>query len=334
MSYIDVIIPAHNAEKFIEAAINSVLSQTFPPKNIIVIDDSSFDSTHNIVKNLQKNNPIIKLYRTKSKIGPSGARNLGIKKSNSEFIAFLDADDIWAFTKLEKQFALFKTSPFKDKLGLVYTNCKDIDLHGNQFSFKNAFSLRLDVRGRVFNKLKNGNLIAGSSSAVLIKRKSLDVLGLFDESLEACEDWDMWIRLSSIYLFDYINEDLVFIRRHPENSQWNINRMISGHLKFYSKHYLLGSISFYRIMGFRAWIFRTYCNVTNIYNLISYASRPKQVIEEIKSNLENIDSWNFDCDKKFKKYFLSPIPFFFLLFYLLLESFYFAIKHKLLKFFK
>lgn len=333
MNKIDVIIPAYNAEKFIKAAINSVLSQTLLPQTIIVVDDKSSDNTAKLVKSIQAKNPIVKYIKLKSNRGPSAARNEGIKNSRSDFIALLDADDMWTSDKLEKQLEVFDKSPLKENLAIVYSNCQDIDDFSNPILINNAFTLKTNIKGNVLHHLKNANLISGSCSSVLIRRKFLNEIGLFDEQLEACEDWDLWLRFSHKFLFDYVNESQVFIRRHIGNSQKNFYRMLSGHLKFYSKIFLLHDLNFYRLMGFRAWIFRSFCPVTNIYQLFKYAINPYKTVEKIKINLESLDTWNKKCNEDFKRNLTSFHWFLILIWFLFLSSFFKTIFVKMNKFF-
>jgi glycosyltransferase involved in cell wall biosynthesis len=333
LTKVDVVIPAYNAEAFIEFAINSVLSQTHLPNAIIIVDDCSSDNTSVIVKSLQLKNKNIKLLKTNSNGGASVARNLGLRQVTSEFVAMLDADDVWAPKKLEAQIEIFNTSPFKENLALVYTNCADINADSLLNDSSSAFQLDSSVSGNVFKKLQYGNFVSGSCSSALVKMECLYEVGFFDESLEACEDWDLWLRLSSSFSFDFVNEVLVYIRRHDKNSQWNLPRMISGHLKFYSKIFTMGYLSFYRIMGFRSWIFRSFFHVNN-FELLRLALNPYNTIKKIELRLEEHDCWNFELNHAFKKYFLSLNAFTILIWYITILSFFGAVKFKLYKFLK
>ncbi len=116
MKKITAIIPTYNSAKYITEAIDSVLNQTYANIEIIVVDDGSTDNTENILSNYVNKNKII--YVKKKNGGPGSARNLGIKLANGEYIAFLDADDMWEKNKIEKQLSMALSS----SSDLVYTS--------------------------------------------------------------------------------------------------------------------------------------------------------------------------------------------------------------------
>jgi len=232
---IDVIIPAYNAEKFIKRTLQSVVSQTHLPEKIIVVDDGSTDKTVDIIENFKKNSLVrIDIYKQENR-GPNAARNVGLEHSDSEFIALLDADDFWESTKLEKQLRTFEETDFKD-LGLVYTAYDLID--ENDEKIKQSFLVfKLDpgLRGDVFDKMFDAMKITGSCSGVLIKRACFEKTGFFDESLRGAEDWDMWIRISQYFEIDYVNEVLVHVRLHRNNSHNNQIMMANNMIMFLKK---------------------------------------------------------------------------------------------------
>lgn len=228
---IDVIIPVYNGEKYIIQAITSVERQTYLPNKIIVVDDGSTDNTSKLIHHFQSN--VSLEYIQKENGGLSSARNAGIQKCTSQYIAFLDADDEWYTNKLEQQMKVFQASPLKN-LGVVYCAYNIIDEKGNLIN--NRFILHNpSVRGRVFKKILPLNTITGSASGVLIKKECFGKVGLFDETLSACEDWDMWLRIAQAYEFDYVNKALIKIRRHEQNMQNDKNHMFRNTLTFYNK---------------------------------------------------------------------------------------------------
>lgn len=232
---VDVIIPAYNAERFIERTLQSVVSQTYLPEKIIIVDDGSTDGTVSIINDFKNNTKVkIELYRQENK-GPNAARNVGLKHSTSEFLAFLDADDLWESTKLEKQLKVFEKSDFKD-LGLVYTAYDLIDEDDEKIkqSFL-VFKLDPGLRGNVFDKMFDAMKITGSCSGVLIKRDCFGKVGFFDEELKGAEDWDMWIRISQYFEIDYVNEVLVHVRLHKSNSHNNQLMMAKNMIMFLKK---------------------------------------------------------------------------------------------------
>lgn len=229
---IDVVIPVYNGEKFIRQALDSVVSQTCRPDRIIVVDDGSTDGTGDIVRSF--NSEICIDYFRKINGGLSSARNTGLGRSCSDFVAFLDSDDEWYPDKLEEQLKTFRESEIQN-LGVVYCEYGIIDDNGNLSD--NHYVLRSDpaARGNVFDALLSANIITGSGSGVMVKRKCFDQTGLFDENLGACEDWDMWLRLAEFYGFDFVHRKLVKIRRHRGNLQNDKSHMFLNQLRFYDK---------------------------------------------------------------------------------------------------
>ena len=233
ISTIDVVIPVYNGGKYVIDAIRSVEQQTFKPQRIVVVDDGSTDKTSEVVLNYKSIIPIE--YLKKENGGPSSARNAGIKSCTSEYIAFLDADDEWYEDKLKEQINVFTTTNFNN-LGVVYCKYIFIDENGD-ITDKYPVMVDLDstVRGKVFEKLLEGKPVTGCSSGVLIKRECFDKAGFFDESLRIGEDWDMWIRIAEHYEYDYVDKELVKIRRHGNNTQGNDYYVFSNILIFYNK---------------------------------------------------------------------------------------------------
>ena len=213
---IDVIIPVYNGMPYVERTLMGAINQTHRPTKIIVVNDGSTDETLKSLEQIKHSYPEANIQIiTKPNGGHSSATNIGIKASTSEFIALVDADDLWHPTKLEKQISVFKnsTDPF---LGVVYTDYVNID--PSDTLLPNYPTVKLDptIRGRVFeNLLQRGNLIIGSNSAVLMKRQVFIDHGFFDEKLRCGEDWEMWIRIAQTYHYDFYPEVLTYIRRHP-----------------------------------------------------------------------------------------------------------------------
>ncbi len=228
---VDVIIPAYNAEKFIERTLKSVVSQTHLPEKIIVVDDGSTDETVNVIKNFKKKSKVeIDIYRQENR-GPNAARNVGLKNSTSEFVAFLDADDLWEKEKLEKQLRVFENTKF-EKLGIVYCGYELVDESGEKLRKKN---IAPRLKGKVFYELLKSNLISGSPSTVLMKKECLGQTGLFDEILRGSEDWDMWLRVAKDYDFDYVDEPLIFVADMPVSNSKNYESMLINRVMFINK---------------------------------------------------------------------------------------------------
>lgn len=121
---VSIITPSHNAEKFIAQTIESVLAQTYQEWEVIVVDDLSSDNTVQIIEDYAQNDPRIKLIKLEQKSGPAVARNRAIEASRGQYIAFLDADDLWMPEKLEKQISFM----IKHDLAFTYSSYKVINV--------------------------------------------------------------------------------------------------------------------------------------------------------------------------------------------------------------
>ena len=194
---ISVIIPTYNRCHLLKRAINSVIKQTITPKEIIIVDNGSTDQTYQMVSSLF---PEIN-YFIEKKRGVSAARNKGILESKSKWIAFLDSDDAWKPTKLEKQmeYSLFN----QDKYRIIHT---DETWYRNK-KFLNQLKKHKKSGGNIFkNSLQ---LCCISPSSVILKKQIFDDYGLFDENLEVCEDYDMWIRITAKEEVGFLDSPLV-----------------------------------------------------------------------------------------------------------------------------
>jgi len=217
---ISVVIPTYNCAKFLPGAISSVIEQTYKIIEIIVVDDCSHDDTEQVVKRFPMGIYNIKYIKHDENKGISATRNTGIATAKGEFIAFLDADDIWAPHKLEYQYKIFKENP---QLGLVFTGYKLIDLNKRimreylppRFKNQNDFIKNLLIRN-----------VVNPTSSVLIKKECIEKVGLFDTSLKVAEDWDMWIRIAHKYKFGTVESPCVTYREHSQNISRDVRKMI------------------------------------------------------------------------------------------------------------
>jgi glycosyltransferase involved in cell wall biosynthesis len=193
---VSVIIAAYNAEAHIEAACRSAIEQTYAPLELIVVDDGSTDDTSRIVEALAASDSRIRLIR-QTRRGVAAARNRALSAATGEFIAALDADDLWAHTKVERQVRhLEECGP---GTGMVYCWWAWIDGHANVLDR----SPRWEVHGRVVEHLVEVNF-SGGASVPLYRRSCLDAVGGYDEHLQengsqGCEDWDLAIRTAERY---------------------------------------------------------------------------------------------------------------------------------------
>ncbi len=220
---ISVLIPTYNNARFVGEAIQSVLNQTYKNYEIIVIDDGSTDNTGDIVARFNKRVKYIK----QQNMGLSGARNTGILHAKGEFFAFLDSDDLWTPLFLAASIAKIQ----EDKsVGLTYSWWDYIDENGIKLPEQGKYI----QRGNIFHELVISNRFPTIS--VLVRKRCLDEIGFFDESLTALEDWDLWLRTAEKgWLFENIPQVLAHYRRHSNNMTLDINRMERNQLKVLNK---------------------------------------------------------------------------------------------------
>ncbi len=181
---ISVVIPTYNRASLVERAIRSVLAQHFSAYEIVVVDDGSSDDT---VHRISRNFPDIQLI-TQPNRGVSAARNAGINAAIGEWIAFLDSDDVWNHKKLMKQVAGLKSCP-------EYEICHTDETWIRDGRRVNPMKKHAKPHGWIFEHCLP--LCCVSPSSVLVKKALLDTVGLFDETLPACEDYDLWLRIFS-----------------------------------------------------------------------------------------------------------------------------------------
>ncbi|HEY9769027.1 MAG TPA: glycosyltransferase family 2 protein [Coleofasciculaceae cyanobacterium] len=216
---VSAIIPAYNAERFIARTLDSILNQTYKNIEVLVVDDGSSDRTAEIVKAIaKKDSRIILLQQPNS--GVAKARNLAIAKAKGEYIAPIDADDIWYPQKIEKQVEVFSYS--EASVGLVYTWSVQIDEEDrieNCCNSLDSFYLlkAISVEGQVYLPLIYRNFL-GNASVPLIHRSCFRKVGNYNERLkqqdaQGCEDWDLYLRIAEFYQFKVVPKFLVGYRQ-------------------------------------------------------------------------------------------------------------------------
>ena len=187
MAAVSVIIPTFNRAHKITRAVASVLYQSFVDYEIVVVDDGSEDATPEALSPLLSR---IRCITHSRNLGVSAARNTGIRASTSPLIAFLDSDDYWLPGKLAAQVSFFSEHP-------EAVACQTEELWIRRGIRVNPMKKHLKPSGEVFeSSLK---LCVVSPSAVALRRSLLDEVGFFDEELPACEDYDLWLRISRKY---------------------------------------------------------------------------------------------------------------------------------------
>lgn len=197
MPKVSTIIPTYNRAQTLSRAINSVLQQTYPSLELIVVDDGSTDNTSEVVKSF--NDPRIRFVCHGRNRGASAARNTGIKEAKGEYIAFNDSDDEWLPQKLERQMAFFRQDD-TGRLGLVI--CEAEGLCSNNSKFKH------NLRYLDFEELIYHRGIGLGTPKLLVNRTLAGSELYFDESLPAIEDWELVLRLSRVMRIGYLAEPL------------------------------------------------------------------------------------------------------------------------------
>jgi len=209
---VSIIVPMYNAEKYIAETIESVINQTYKNWELLIVDDCSTDSSRDIVRKYINKDNRIKLIESETNFGgPARPRNIGIEHAKGDYIAFLDADDVWFPEKTEKQLY------FMQKYDLNFSSTSIIKINNNSklIKTKNSFSDKVDKltkhKKNIIKNLIRWNFIIISS--VIIKKKSLIK---FDEDVKliGVEDYDLWLRLLSKNNIKYMfyNKELVCYR--------------------------------------------------------------------------------------------------------------------------
>jgi glycosyltransferase involved in cell wall biosynthesis len=187
---LSIVICSYNRASYIGKAIKSILDQTFSDFEVIIIDDCSKDNTENIVKELIKKDSRIKYYKNEENLGISKSRNRGISLSNGEYIAMLDSDDYWIDNrKIEKQIEILDKN--KD-MGLIGSNILCINTDGQKLKESKYQTEDKDIRNKILIK----NQFAQSS--IIFKKELINKIGNYNEELDVCEDYDLWLKIGKI----------------------------------------------------------------------------------------------------------------------------------------
>jgi glycosyltransferase involved in cell wall biosynthesis len=228
MPLVSVIIPAYNAMKYLPQTLGTVLNQTFTDFEVLIINDGSSDNIITWGNSITDSR--IKLI-SQTNQGVSVARNTGITQAQGEYIAFLDADDMWRPTKLEKQVQYLNNYP---SVGLVYNWTEFTDEQGKPTGVK----VISHMEGNVWEEMLINDKISNGSST-MIRRICFDKAGLFDSNLTILEDRDMWLRIATYYPFGLIKEPLTLYRRHSSNATKNRDNTLKCMRYFFEKTFQL-----------------------------------------------------------------------------------------------
>ncbi|MBF0705383.1 glycosyltransferase family 2 protein [Alkalihalobacillus hwajinpoensis] len=250
-NFISIIMPSYNCENFIEDAIRSVIEQTYKQWELIVIDDGSVDNTNRIIEKLSNTDSRIRFYINDENQGVSATRNKGLSLAVGDWIAFLDSDDMWEKTKLEKQMLHARNS----KSEFLFTGSSFINESGEYYQGEFKVPELVDYR-----KLKKHNVI--SCSSVLIKKRYFDDVKMENDDIH--EDYAVWLKvLKSNTVAHGINEPLLIYRISRKSKSGNKIKTIKMTYKvyrfiginpisslYYMVSHILGSIKKYKKIKF------------------------------------------------------------------------------------
>ncbi len=205
MPKVSIIIPTYNRLPMLKEAVDSVLAQNFEDFELIVVDDGSNDGTADEMK---KYGGRVRLLRHPENRGVSAARNRGILNAKGKYIAFLDSDDLWVKGKLKIQVAFLEDNPH-------YPICYTDEIWIRRGKRVNPKNKHAKYSGWIFEKCLPLCII--SPSSVMMKKTLFSKVGLFDEALPVCEDYDLWLRISARFPVFFINRKLITKRGgHPD----------------------------------------------------------------------------------------------------------------------
>jgi glycosyltransferase involved in cell wall biosynthesis len=230
MVAVSVVIPAYNAARFLPAAVDSVLGQSFRDFEVLVVDDGSTDDTESVISQYRD---AIRYLRQENR-GVAEARNRGIGESNGRYVAFLDADDTWSREKLHRQMKALEASRGRRVCYCAFeVRTETLELLSVQRSAREGPVL--------YDLLLRGNVV-GTPSTVVCDRSLFSVVGGFDPYLSQCADWDMWIRLATVTEFLYLDESLVTYRQHRANMSRDPRLLERDSLRVLEKGFSLSSL--------------------------------------------------------------------------------------------
>lgn len=199
---VSVITPTYNRAKFLGLAIESVLGQTYPSLEHIVIDDGSTDDTGAVIDRYKADARL--RFARQSNSGQAVARNVGLRMARGEFICFLDSDNLWKLDKLERQVRLLDENP---RVDIVYGDLDTIDEEG---TIDASAKQMKRYSGRITKHLLIDNFV--SFNTAMVRRRCFDEMGGLNESVRAGDDYDLWLRFSAKYEFLYVPQNFAQYR--------------------------------------------------------------------------------------------------------------------------
>ena len=218
---VSVIVPVRNGERLVGRSLASAVAQTYRHIEIVAVDDGSTDRTVDLIEEAATKEKRIRLFR-RPHSGVSAARNFGISQARGDFIAPLDADDLWHPEKIARQVAAMHASP---KIGLVY--CWAVEIDEDDFIIS-AVRNGSTARGNVLTEMVAKAGIIPSGGNPLIRRSYFEAVGGYDTNLRYAEDWKFYLLLAEICEFAVVPAHLVGYRRSPRSASQNVAAMAGG----------------------------------------------------------------------------------------------------------
>ena len=226
---VSVIIPAYNQARYLRQSIDSTLAQTYKRFEVIVVDDGSTDETSSIAASYGSR---IRYIRQEN-LGLGGARNSGIRVAQGEYVALLDADDMWEPNYLNVISSLIVENP---GASVYYCQAQSIDENGNRLPQYIGYPIEpLNTSTDMYKAVLKSNFIIPSTTT--IRRQIFLDYGYFDQTLRSCQDWDLWIRISPDNTFVGTKDVLVQYRVHGESLSANILAQQASAKKVIETHF-------------------------------------------------------------------------------------------------
>ncbi len=220
MPTLSVIIPCFNAERYVAAAVDSALAQGWPGLEVVVVDDGSTDSSAERVREVARMHPNVRLLKQANQ-GVAAARNHGLRHAGADWIAFLDADDLWLPGKLQAQWELLRSRPdarLSYTAWQVWQSAEPVP--GEAYLAELQAQAGLTERWAGPSGWIYADLLLSSevwTSTVLMHRSLLDEAGMFDPALRIGEDWDLWLRASRVTPILRAPRPYALYRSHPSS---------------------------------------------------------------------------------------------------------------------
>lgn len=270
---VSVIIPSYNSAQFLNQCLDSVVAQTLPPAEILLIDDGSTDGTRAVVESYVARYPHLVRYAFQKNAGQGEARNHGLRLAKSEWVAFLDADDWWEPQKLEKQTAQVESTPGVE---FFYTSMM---MHLPDGA---AWKMSATPPSALWPEIRHSNKI--TPSTVLANRRLLLDAGGFDPQFRGTEDWELWVRLGPGLKMAYLDDALTWYRVSDAGISTKIDHMMTQERAVLNKT-LVADLS-----GFSAFAWRRRIESLILFRAAK-GSQFKEDPRELSFALQSVLQW-------------------------------------------